>query len=251
MEDYVSYNLVARQPSVSKVISATLFTIMSLCVVKSFAASGTYVPNSTLYPRLVRLSHGAKAVNGQIIASTNGNIFLSKDGSASFTFLDTVPTREGSKERCCATLYEMPRRVGSLQAGTLLFAGSYFSSDTPAVEIYTSMDQGRTWNYLSSPVVRGSAKHGLWEPELTLADNGVLVMFRSDETDECYSQKLVQMRIYDGTTWRDQRYIVPGAVYDIASMVYDIAGAIYDDRHGTVIMSKLAVTPTFALFAFT
>ncbi len=136
------------------------------------AATGTYLPSSTLYPRLVRLSHGPEQTNGQIIAGTNGNIFLSKNGGASFTFLDKVPTREGSKERCCATLYEVPQRVGSLQAGTLLFAGSYFSGDTPAIEIYTSVDQGRTWSYLSSPVVRGSGKHGLWEPEFTLAGAG-------------------------------------------------------------------------------
>ncbi len=91
------------------------------------------------------------------------------------------------------------------------------------------MDQGRTWSYLAIPVVRGSREHGLWEPEFTLADDSALVMFWSDETDGCCSQKLVQMRIYDGTTWRDQRYIVPGAVYDIAGVVYNVADVVYDD----------------------
>ena len=133
--------------------------------------------------------------------------------------------RDGSRERCCATLYEVPRQLGSLQAGTLLFAGSYFSGDTPALEIYTSVDQGRTWSYLLSPVVRGSGKHGLWEPEFTIAGDGALVMFWSDETDECCSQKLAQMRTYDGTTWQDQKDTV--------------AGTTHAERPGMAIVSKL------------
>ena len=204
-----------------------LFAILValLLVLPANAATGTYLQNSTLYPRLVRLSHGSPQVNGQIVASTNGNIFLSTDNGASFTFLDTVPTQAGSTERCCATLYEMPRTVGSLQAGTLLFAGSYFSGQTPAIEIYTSTDQGRTWNYSSTPVTGGDSKHGLWEPEFTIANDGALVMFWSDETDACCSQKLAQVRTYGGTAWQDQANTV--------------ASVVQADRPGMAVVSKL------------
>jgi len=225
MTDDPSHLCVARWLVASGIMFAVLLVLVLSYVSTAIAATGTYLPNGTLYPRLVRLSHGPKGVNGQIVASTNGNIFLSRDDGASFTFLGKVPTREGSRERCCATLYEVPRQVGSLQAGTLLFAGSYFSGDTPAIEVYTSADGGRTWSYLSSPVVRGSSKHGLWEPEFTLAGDGALVMFWSDETDGCCSQKLVQMRTYDGVTWQDQKDTV--------------AGLVYDDRPGMAMVSKL------------
>lgn len=52
-----------------------------------------------------------------------------------------------------------------------------------------------------------------------------LVMFWSDETDGCCSQKLVQMRTYNGSTWQDQRDTV--------------AGTAHDDRPGMAVVSKL------------
>jgi len=189
------------------------------------AATGTLLQNSTLYPRLVRLAHGSSSVNGQIVASTNGNIFLSTNGGTSFSFLDTVPTLGGSTERCCGTLYEMSQTIGSLQAGTLLYAASYFSGSTPAIEIYTSTDQGHTWNYSSMPVIGGDSAHGLWEPQFEVANDGALVMFWSDETDSCCSQKLAQIRTYNGTAWQDQSNTV--------------ASTIQGDRPGMAVVSKL------------
>jgi hypothetical protein len=189
---------------------------------------GVSLENSTFYPRLVELSHGPSSVNGEIIASTNGNIFRSTNSGLTFTFLDTVPTISGSIEDCCATLYELPQTVGSLQAGTLLFAGSYYVGTAMAIEVYTSTDQGQTWNYLNTPVAGGSNTspgHGLWEPQFEVADDGALVMFWSDETDSCCSQKLAQIRTYNGTTWQDQTNTV--------------ASDIQSDRPGMAVVSKL------------
>jgi hypothetical protein len=164
-------------------------------------------------------------VNGQIVASTNGNIFLSTDQGVTWTFRGTVPIVTGSTERCCGTLYEMPQTVGSLQAGTLLFSASYFSGTTPAIEVYTSTDQGRTWNYSATPVTRGDINHGLWEPQFSVANDGALVMFWSDESDPCCSQKLTQIRTYDGTTWRD--------------LSNTVASAVQTDRPGMAVVTKL------------
>jgi len=212
-----------------RIVSQSLITALVFVALSptpaATAATGTYLQNSTLYPRLVRLSHGAKEVDGQVVASTNGNIFLSKDNGKSFTFLDTVPTQAGSTERCCATLYEVPETVGTLKAGTLLFAGSYFSGQTPAIEVYTSTDQGRTWTYSSMPVIGGDNNHGLWEPEFTIADDGALVMFWSDETDGCCSQKLAQIRTYNGTGWQDR--------------INTVASLVQGDRPGMARVSKL------------
>jgi len=179
------------------------------------------------YPRLVRLSHGSPSVNGAIIASANGNIYRSSDGGNSFTFLDTVGEISSSNENCCGTLFELPQAVGSLPAGTLLFAATYFINTSVAIEAYTSTDQGQTWNYLATPVSGGTTTpgHGLWEPQFEIANDGALVMFWSDETDSCCSQKLAQARTYNGTTWQDQTNTV--------------ASLINSDRPGMVTVSKL------------
>lgn len=189
----------------------------------SVAPARTLLPGGTLYPRVLRLKFGPGA--GTLMASTNGVLFGSADEGAHWTGVGKVPVAEGSKERCCATLYEVPQRVGSLVAGTLLSSASYFSGGVPAIEIYQSVDGGRTWTLHSTPVVRGGEKHGLWEPEFSVAKDGALVMFWSDETDPCCSQKLVQMRTYDGVTWRDERDTV--------------RGTDKRDRPGMIVVSKL------------
>jgi len=95
----------------------------------------------------------------------------------------------------------MPQRVGKLQAGTLMFAATYYIGDARAIEIYTSTDEGRHWRYSATPVSGGDPTHGLWEPQFTVATDGALVIFWSDETDPCCSQKLAQSRTYDGENW--------------------------------------------------
>ncbi|KZC17745.1 hypothetical protein RHOFW510R12_11050 [Rhodanobacter sp. FW510-R12] len=190
-----------------------VFALCAMVIAHSaWAASGTVLQGSTLYPRVVRLAHGPAGVNGRLIASTNGIIFQSVDDGASWSALGPVPTIGGSSERCCATLYELPRAVGNLAAGTLLSAASYFSGGMPAIEVYTSTDQGAHWSYHSTPVRAGDASHGLWEPEFEVANDGALAMFWSDETDPCCSQKLAQIRSYDGVSWQNPTDTVRSAI---------------------------------------
>ena len=189
------------------------------------AGGGTLLQRSTLYPRAIRLSHGAAATNGQVIVSTNGIIFRSLDEGVSFTYVGQVPTPAGSTERCCATLYELPQAVGRLPAGTLLSSASYFIGTVPAIEILASTDAGATWSYSSTPVRRGDAQHGLWEPQFSVANDGALVVVWSDETDSCCSQKLVQARSYNGTSWQDETDTV--------------ASTLQRDRPGMAVISKL------------
>ncbi|SFR94865.1 BNR repeat-like domain-containing protein [Dyella sp. OK004] len=189
------------------------------------AATGTVLQGSTLYPRVVRLTHGPSSAYGRLIASTNGIIFQSTDNGASWSLLSNVPTITGSSERCCATLYELPQQVGSLAAGTLISAASYFSNGTPAIEVYISTNQGASWSYHSTPALGGDNSHGLWEPEFSVANDGALVMFWSDETDSCCSQKLVQIRSYNGQTWQDK--------------TDTIRSTIQGDRPGMITVSKL------------
>lgn len=188
------------------------------------AATGTLLTGSTLYPRVVRLQHNA-GFNGMLVASTNGIIFQSTNNGASWNLIGPVPTISGSSEYCCATLYELPQQVGALAAGTLMFAATYTVNGTPAIEVYTSTNQGLSWSYHSTPVQRGDSSHGLWEPEFEVANDGALVMFWSDETDPCCSQKLAQIRTYNGQTWQDQSNTV--------------ASTVPSDRPGMATVSKL------------
>ena len=91
----------------------------------AWAATGTLLPHSVGYPRLVRLTYGPAASNGWIVASTTGKLFLSKDDGKTFSPISDAPVRDGSRLRCCETLYELPRAIGSLPAGTLLYSATY------------------------------------------------------------------------------------------------------------------------------
>ena len=211
--------------SLFRVLCVLLLVAVASGAAHAQAATGALLQGSTLYPRVVRLSHGPASVNGRLIASTNGVLFQSTDNGISWSQLGTVPTVGGSTERCCATLYEMPQTVGSLAAGTLLSAASYFSNGVPVLEIYTSTDQGHTWIYHGMPVRAGDNNHGLWEPQFEIANDGALVMFWSDETDACCSQKLAQIRTYNGDAWQDQTNTV--------------ASTVQGDRPGMITVSKL------------
>ena len=205
---------------------ALLLCALLLAGLPARAADGTLLQGGTLYPRVVRLSHGAKAVRGQLIASA-GPIFRSTDNGATWTQISVVTPIAGTTIRCCAGLYELPQAVGKLKAGTLIYAASYLQGGTPAIQVYISKDHGATWKYKGTPVIGGSTTgpHGLWEPAFELANDGTLVMFWSDETDPCCSQKLAQIRTSDGVTWRDQANTVRSAAPG--------------DRPGMITVSKL------------
>lgn len=219
---------------------------------KPAARTGTHIDGSTLYPRLIRLQHAPVPLSGSLLAKTSNKLFRSVDEGRTFTYLATVPTNnleagqpgsgqtDTDKERCCSTIFELPRAVGAFPAGTIFYAGSFFSGGVPAIEIYASADQGVTWRYLATPMRAGDDHHGLWEPEFTVSHDGSLVMFVSDETDPCCSQKLISMRTRDGLHWTPKQDLVasttqterpgmaivsvlPGGVY---FMTYEICGPV-------------------------
>nr|WP_144300537.1 sialidase family protein [Stackebrandtia nassauensis] len=168
-----------------------------------------------LYPRAVRLEHNGDA-NGRVVAGVvsfvgNGDgigaIYESTDDGATFAEVGQVadPDAAGGQGLCCATLFELPRQVGDMRAGTLLWAASV-GADEPdrrmSLRIWRSDDLGRTWSHLSACATAPDAK-GLWEPEFSVAADGALVCHYADETDPAHSQKLMHARSADGVTWTD------------------------------------------------
>ena len=204
--------------------------------VAAHAATGEYLPKSTAYPRLVRMVDENNVATGRIVAATTGQLFESKDDGHSFTFLTDAPVRPGSKLVCCETIYQLPRAVGALRAGTLLYSATYSRDDVPAIEVYVSSDGGHQWSYHSTPVTRGDHKgpHGLWEPAFAVTRDGSLAMFWSDETFRCCSQKLMQIRTVDGEHWIDESDTVETVVRA--------------DRPGMIVVSSLPTGEYFMTY---
>lgn len=174
------------------------------------AATDPVLSNDTgLYPRVIRLQDGrvlASVVTFAGNADGLGAIFESTDGGTTFARVGTVADPEAADGQglCCATLFELPRQIGAMPAGTLLWAASVGASDRPmSLRIWRSNDTGRSWSYLSNCATAPNLR-GLWEPEFSVAADGRMVCHYADETDPAHSQKLMQVRTADGVTWTDR-----------------------------------------------
>lgn len=247
-----------RLPGLLAVLCALALTVTALPA-RADAPSTAPRPLRTsvgLYPRAITLQHPRPGGGhrGDIVASVvtfdNGGlgaIYASSDHGRSFHQIGTVrdPAAAQGQGLCCATLFELPTRVGALPAGTLLWSASFGQSMGPdrrmSIRIWASEDGGRSWSYLSTADTATNSG-GLWEPEFTVAADGRLIMFVSDETDQpAHSQKLVQASSADGRTWTATTDTValaaPGARPGMANvrhlprqgylMTYEICGAGY------------------------
>ncbi|MFE5774400.1 sialidase family protein [Brachybacterium sp. NPDC056505] len=171
-----------------------------------------------LYPRAIRLAHQGEA-DDRLLASVvtfegadgaegSGAIFESTDGGATFAQVGKVfdEATQGGEGICCATLYELPRAIGDLPEGTLLWSASV-GADAPerrmTIRVWASTDLGRSWERLA--ITHAAANTGgLWEPEFATTDDGMLVLLYCDETDaERHSQKIVLQTSTDALNWTD------------------------------------------------
>ncbi len=171
------------------------------------------------YPRAIRLKHSG-AANGRILVSVatfidnagRGGIYQSSDEGRTFQPLGEIrdPAGENRKGMCCATLFEMPRPVADMPAGTLLWAGTAGVGAKREVRqntlrLWRSDDHGQTWSFLSNIAVSPKGT-GVWEPELSVTADGHLAVFYADEGDHAHhDQKIVQVRSTDGRQWTDYR----------------------------------------------
>ena len=167
------------------------------------------------YPRVIRLEHSG-AANGRVIASvgsgSHGIILESTDGGSSFRQISTIADPDGAPGRgmCCGVLFELPRPLGALPAGTLLWANTT-GWEVPEAgrqvkqRLWQSQDHGVTWAFLAT-MGQSPNWYNAWEPELSMAADGQLVAHWADESDKPrHDQKIVQARSRDGVTWTDQR----------------------------------------------
>jgi hypothetical protein len=152
------------------------------------------------------------SVNSNLGGDGVGVIFQSRDGGQTFRQVSTILEPDGVRGRgqCCGSLFELPRTLGTLPAGTLLWADTTGWEVAPGERhtkqrLWQSPDQGRTWRFLSDMAVSPS-QYNAWEPELSMAADGQLVLFWADESDRAHhDQKIVQVRSPDGVHWGDRR----------------------------------------------
>lgn len=202
------------------------------------ATTGTlYTPNISAnpnedasYPRVIRLEHSGSS-NGTLLATFSHSgagsakadfpVYRSTDGGATWTAspIGTVTDTVHGWDLDGPTLYELPQAEGSLPAGTLLASGTAWNHGDytqQSVEVFVSTDHGVTWSYRSSCAgesgTANTTGHGIWEPEFTVASNGSLVCYFSDErpSAQSYNQVVAHVVSTDGgATWGSE-------VYDVA-----------------------------------
>lgn len=175
------------------------------------------------YPRVIRLE------TGRILASITTNdgdqgmgvIMASEDGGRAFRQIAEIrdPAAADGAGICCSTLFELPSPVGRLPKGTVLWAntvGYQAKQDKRTRQrLWMSPDRGASWTFLSDIAVAPN-EYNAWEPSLSVAADGRLVAFYSDETDKAdHDQKVVQVRSADGLKWTDYRETVVSDAWNV------------------------------------
>ena len=128
-------------------------------------------------------------------------------------------------------LYVLPTSIGSLPAGTLLASGVSIPTDLSQtkIDIYSSLDGGLTWSFLSTVITGGRAvpnngETPVWEPFLMVYEDQ-LVVYYSSQLDPAHGQKLCHQVSSDGVSW--------------GPVVNDVAYAEYSKRPGMTTVAAL------------
>ena len=190
----------------------SLSVVGALLTPASAAERKQLVPGFGSYARLLRLEYSPVG-RGNIVASLTSEdgggkftpIMESTDEGATFHQIGAIHDSEGRWGMCCGTLYELPRRVGALRAGTLLWAASYGQDGGTrrrvGIKLWASRDGGHAWTFLSE-AARSHNTDGIWEPELTVDAGGTLWLHYADETQAPkYAQVLNRVASTDGLRW--------------------------------------------------
>jgi hypothetical protein len=189
----------------------------------------TLYAGGSSYPRVIRLAHSGSA-NGMLLASLTtvqnnngeGVIEASTDNGLTFHQIAVIkdPDATNGDGICCSTLYELPSAVGAMPAGTVLWADTVgysgaITQHTTRQRLWASSDHGTTWQFVSD-IADAVSEYNTWEPSLSVAADGSLVAFYSDETDKAnHDQKLVQVHSTDGVHWMDYRETVVSDTWSV------------------------------------
>ncbi|MDF3291633.1 sialidase family protein [Streptomyces silvisoli] len=164
---------------------------------------------------MIRLQHSGNA-NGTIIATytsyvdhrAEDPVFASTNEGRTFTRIATLAPGATSKNLCCTSLFELPRQIGALPAGTLLWAGAKNANARPmSLPVWRSEDHGHSWTLLSTAYTSPN-QGGVWEPSFSVDASGQLICYFSDESDPAHSQLLARTVSTDGVHWGPKQQVV-------------------------------------------
>ncbi|MBU2669607.1 ricin-type beta-trefoil lectin domain protein [Actinoplanes bogorensis] len=177
------------------------------------AAAAPVGSDTAMYPRVVRLADGRALLSVTQFPPGGPVGGIYENSGNGFQRVGTVADPEARAGLCCATLFVLPRAIGGMPAGTVLWAGSVGqdggSGRRMAIRVWASNDAGRNWRFLST-VARSDNAGGLWEPEFFVDAYGRLVVHFADESQPGRSQVLVQAISNDGVGWSARTPIVTG-----------------------------------------
>ncbi|OCK83305.1 glycoside hydrolase family 93 protein [Lepidopterella palustris CBS 459.81] len=204
-----------------------------------FTPPSNYTIPRTLYARTLLLNQNCEYDNVLLATWENYSpeppyfpIFRSTDLGRTWTEYSRVTDQvNGWGLRYQPFLYELPSKIGSFPAGTVLLSGNSIPADLSQtqIELYASLDKGKTWKFVSHIAHGGRAipnngETPVWEPFLMMWQ-GKMIVYYSDQRDAKHGQKLVHQISNDLLTWEDP--------------VDDVAYSTYDDRPGMTTVAEM------------
>ncbi|MCP2203578.1 BNR repeat-like domain [Lentzea flava] len=192
-------------------IITALVAVLTLLPTPALAKPGLLTGDESRYPHAIRLEHGSH--KGEILVALHRyasvDVLRAGRSGKKFQKLSTFSDPTSRWVLCCGHLYELPRQVGDMPAGTVLWAGSAgLREETMKARIWRSDDGGETWRYLSE-CARATNPYGLWEPDLSVDAHGRLHCYFSDESEDAvHSQYIGRTVSSDGITWSAKEKVV-------------------------------------------
>lgn len=194
------------------VLALVAFLALQPSPVLALAAPQTLTNDESRYPHAIRLEHGKH--RGEILVVLDRwqtvDVLRADRQGKQFKKVSMFSDPASIVAQCCGHLYELPRQVGNMPAGTVLWAGTVgLRSEVMRTRIWRSDDAGETWSYLSE-CARADNQAGIWEPELSVDAAGRLNCYFSDEslTGIAHSQYIGRTWSTDGVRWSGKEKIV-------------------------------------------
>ncbi|KAK5112100.1 hypothetical protein LTR62_004442 [Meristemomyces frigidus] len=174
-----------------------------------FVNSTIFAPNFGLfYPRYAELQDGTILATSSLSGPQPDYfpIFESTDGGASWTWISNLTDQvNGLGFTAQPALHELTFDLGAYKKGTILGGGNSWGNTSTNIDLYASLDRGRTWEFVSH-VAKGTAPNTtngatpIWEPYF-LPYDGEVIAFYSDQRDPLHGQKLAHQTTTDLVNW--------------------------------------------------
>ena len=210
-----------------------------------FQSPSDYTVPGTLYARTLQLPDSSLLATWENYSPEPPPvyfpIFRSQDYGVSWMEISRVQDTSGNGfgMRYQPFLYLLPQDWASWKEGTVFLAGSSIPTDLSStdIQLYASLDNGVTWEFVSSIAKGGRAipdngETPVWEPFLMLYEDS-LICYYSDQRDPAHGQKLVHQVTSDGKAW--------GAVVD------DVAEANYTSRPGMTTVAQIGTSGDYIM----